>query len=102
MKTRGFALVSGLSVGVMILYHFIPFLIVGGVPDSLANLRPLLVGGSVLLIAFGLGQSWRQKKSGIPTLRLSASMLWASAVVVFNMIVFSQAIANVLASAFGD
>ena len=94
-------LVSGLSVGAMSLYHFIPFLIVGGAPDSLANLRPLLVAGSVL-VALGLGQSWRQKKSRMPASRLSVSMLWPSAVVVFSMIVFSQAIANVLASAFGD
>jgi|SRR5215472_126501 len=102
MRTAVFLLVSGLSVGVMILYHFIPFLIVGGAPDSLANLRPLLVAGSVLLVAFGFVQSWRQKKSRMPASRLSVSMLWISAVVVFSMILFSQAIANVLASAFGD
>ncbi len=95
-------LVSGLSVGAMILYHFIPFLIVGGASDSLANLRPLLIAGSVLLVAFGLGQSWRQKKSRMPASSLSVSMFWISALVVFSMIVFSQAIANVLARAFGD
>src|SRR5215469_9682335 len=102
MRTGGFMVVSGLSVGVMILYHFIPFLIVGGAPDSLANLRPLLVVGSVLLVAFGFGQSWRQKKSTTPASSLSVAMVRISAVIVFGMIVFSQAIANVLASAFGD
>jgi hypothetical protein len=95
-------LVSGLSVGMMIFYHFIPFLIVGGAPDSLANIRPLLVAGSVLLVAFGIVQSWRQKRARIPASRLSVSMLWTSVLVVFSMIAFSQAIANALASALGD
>jgi hypothetical protein len=86
----------------MTVYHFILFLIVGGAPDFFAKLRPFLLAGSVLSVAGGFYQSWRQKQSRAPASGLSVSVLWISAVLVFSMIVFSQAIANVLASTLGD
>jgi len=68
--------------------HSIPHC--GGASDSLAKLRPLLVAGSSPACSLWFVQSWREKKSGIPTSRLSAAMLWILAVVVFSMIAFSQ------------
>ncbi len=86
----------------MTFYHFNPFLIVGGAQDSIARLRPFLLAGSVLSVAGGFYQSWPQKQSRVRGSGLSVSLLWISAVLVFSMIVFSQAIANVLACTLGD
>lgn len=102
MSGGGIIVTSVVGIGFMIFYHFIPFLIVGGAPDSFAKLRPFFLAGSILSVAGGCYQSWRQKQSRAFRSGLSVSVLWISAVLVFTMIVFSQAIANVLASALGD
>lgn len=102
MRSGGIIVTSVAGIGLMTFYHFIPFLIVGGAPDSFAKLRPLLLVGSVLSVSGGFLQSWRQKQSRAPASRLSVSVVWISAALVFSMIVFSQAIANVLASTLGD
>jgi hypothetical protein len=85
----------------MIFYYFIPLLIVAGVPDSLAELRPFVITASVLLIAFGLFQSWRAKRSEVRVSKLTLPMLWFSALVVLGLILFPQPVANFLASTLG-
>ena len=101
MKNGGISFASVTAIGLMTLYHFIPFLIVRGVPGPLGKLRPLLLAGSVLSIALGFYQSWK-KRSRVPASKLSIVGLWVSSIVVFSMILFAQAIANVLANALGD
>jgi len=101
MKARSIIFLSMAAIGFMTFYHFIPFLIVGGASGSFAKLRPFLLAGSVLSLVLGFYQSWR-KQSKVPAARLSAVVLWVSSVVVLGMILFSQAVANILANALGD
>lgn len=89
------------AITVMIFYYFIPFLIVAGAPDSFAKLRPFVITASVLLIAFGLFQLWRAQRSQVRVSSLTLPVLWFSALAVFGLILFPQAIANFLASTLG-
>src|SRR5215212_10287983 len=77
-----------------------PFLVAAGVAGSSAffvTLRPFLLVGSVLLIAFGFYQRWRAKKCQCKPSLLSAVLLWFSTIVVLVFSLFPQAIANLLA-----
>ncbi len=89
------------AIAVMIFYYFIPFLIVAGAPDSLSRLRPFVITGSVLLIAFGYVQSWRAQRSEVRVSKLTLPVLWFSALVELRLILFPQTIANFLARALG-
>jgi heme A synthase len=102
MKSRGVIFASVAAIGFMIFYHLIPFLFIGGAPDSLAKLWPFSLAGSILSVALGFYQVWRQKQSHVPVGRLSLCVLWFSSATVFGLILFSRAIANVLANALGD
>src|SRR5580704_6970049 len=102
MKNSGIIFVSVAAIGLMIFYHLIPFLFVGGAPDSLAKLWPFSLVGSIVSVAFGFYQVWRPKQSQVPVGRLSVWVLWLSSAAVFGLILFSRAIANVLANALGD
>ena len=77
-----------------------PFLVAAGAAGSSAffvTLRPFLLVGSVLLIAFGFYQRWRAKKCQCKPSLLSAVLLWFSTIVVLVFSLFPQAIANLLA-----
>jgi len=63
-----------------------------------AQLRPYLLVLLVLLIAFGFYKSWRAKQCNCKPSRISAFLLWFSAIVVFVFIFFPQVIANVVAN----
>jgi hypothetical protein len=81
-----------------------PFLLAAGTAGSSAffvKLRPFLLTGSVLLIGFGFYQSWRARQCQSRSSLLSTILLWFSAIVVLLMILFPQAIANLLADALG-
>src|SRR5215470_10492485 len=81
-----------------------PFLLAAGTAGSSAffiKFRPFLLAVSVLLIGFGFYQSWRAKQCNCQPSLLSTILLWFSAVVVLMMILFPQAIANLLANALG-
>ncbi len=71
------------AIVLMICYYSIPFLIVAGVSESLANLRPFLVSGSLLLIVLGVYECLRSRHSNSQTSELSTVVLLFSAVVVF-------------------
>ena len=101
MKHGSIVFVSVTAIGLMTLYHFIPFLIIREVPGPLGKLRPFLLAGSVLFIILGFYQSWK-KRLIMPASKLSIVVLWVSSIVVFGMILFAQTIANVLANALGD
>jgi|SRR5262245_11459955 len=82
-----------------------PFLLAAGTAGSSAffvRLRPFLLGTSVLFIGFGFYQSWRAKRCDCQPSLLSAILLWFSAIVALILILFPQAIANLLANALGD
>jgi hypothetical protein len=87
-----------IAIAVMIFYYFIPFLIVGGAPDSFAKLRPFVLTASVLLIAFGLFQVWRAQQSEVPVPRLALPILWFSTLAALGLVLFPQPVANFLAS----
>lgn len=82
----------------MVFYYFIPFVMVAGAPDPFAKLRPILMSGSVLLIAFALYQSWGAKRSSPMVSKQNLSVFWFSAFAVRAMILFSQTIVNFLAN----
>jgi hypothetical protein len=80
------------------------FLLAAGTAGSSAffvNVRPLLLAISALLIGFGFYQSRRAKQCQRRPSLLSAILLWFSAIVVALLILFPQAIANLLANALG-
>ncbi len=100
---HGSVLVAGpAAMAVMIFYYFIPFLIAGGAPDSLAMMRPIVIAGAVLLIAFGLIQSWRVQPSEVCLSKLTLPVNWFCALVVLGLILFPQTMANFLASVLGE
>src|SRR5213596_372195 len=79
----------------------LPFLFAAGAAGSSAffvKLRPFLLAASVLLIAFGFYQRWRAKKCQCKPSLTSTILLWFSAIVVLVLILFPQAIANILAN----
>ncbi len=78
----------------------LPFLFAAGAAGTsafFAQLRPYLLVVSVLLIAFGFYKSWRAKQCNCKPSRISAFLLWLSAIVVFVFIFFPQVIANLVA-----
>ena len=78
-----------------------PFLLAAGTAGSSAffvKLRPFLLAGSVLFVAFGFYQRWRAKQCQCRPNLLSTILLWLSAVVVVASILFPQAIANFVAN----
>ncbi len=85
----------------MVFYYLIPFPIVAGAPDNLSKLRPYVITTSVLLLAFGLVQSWRAEGSNDRVSTQVLSVLWLSAFVVLALILFPEPIANFLATSFG-
>jgi hypothetical protein len=69
-----------------------------GTSTFLSQLRPYLLIGSILFIAFGFYQAWRAKKCQRRTNLISSILLWFSAVFVFVSIFFPQIMANAIAS----
>src|SRR5215470_8104427 len=78
-----------------------PFMMAAGLAGTstfLSQMRPYLLVGSILLIAFGFYQAWRAKKCGRRTSLTASVVLWASAAFVFVSIFFPQVMANAIAS----
>ena len=96
---RSSNIVAGpLAVLLMIFYFFLSFLVVAGAPDFLVKVWPLLISGSVLLIAAGLFRAWNARHTGAYSSQVALRVLWCSALTVFGLILFSQIISNFLAS----
>jgi uncharacterized membrane protein len=79
----------------------LPFLFAAGAAGTsvfVGKLRPYLLVGSVVLIAFAFYKSWRAKQCNCKPSRVSTVLLWFSAVVVFVFIFFPQVIANLIAN----
>jgi hypothetical protein len=77
-----------------------PFMMAAGLAGGsalLAELRPYLLVGSVLFIAYGFYQTWRAKKCQRRTSAIAAVLLWVSAGFVFISIFFPQVMANAAA-----
>ena len=78
----------------------LPFVLAAGAAGTssfLIRFRPYLLALSVLLIAFGFYKSWRAKQCNCRPSRVSALLLWFSAIVVFLFIFFPQVVANLVA-----
>ena len=78
----------------------LPFLFAAGAAGAsgfFVQLRPYLLGVSVLFIAFGFYKSWRAKQCDCKPRWISTFFLWFSAIVVFAFIFFPQVIANLVA-----
>ena len=77
-----------------------PFMMAAGLAGTstfLSQVRPYLLVGSILFIAFGFYQAWRAKKCQRRTSLISSVLLWASAAFVFVSIFFPQIMANAIA-----
>jgi mercuric ion transport protein len=78
----------------------LPFLAAAGVAGGsafLAQLRPYLLGASLLLIGFGLYQAHRAKQCNRSPSLIATILLWSSAAIVAIMVLFPQAVAALLA-----
>jgi len=80
----------------------LPFVAAAGLAGSSAwftAVRPYLLVLSVLCIGFAFFQSHRAKQCNCRQSKLSTAILWISAGIVVVMIVFPQAVAELLAGA---
>jgi len=78
----------------------LPFVVAAGFAGGSAFLsaaRPYLLGGSILLIAYGFYQASRAKKCNRRPSAVSTIMLWVSTLFVVAAIFFPQVMANVAA-----
>src|SRR5215469_7822563 len=78
-----------------------PFMMAAGLAGTsafLSQIRPYLLVGSIVLIAFGFYQAWRAKKCRRRTSPISLVLLWASAAFIFVSVFFPQVMANTIAS----
>ena len=98
MKCEVITCAGPMAIVLVTFYYFVPFFIEQGVPDSLGSIRPFLLSSAVVAISVGFYSLWRLKQTGSPVPRLSISVLWVSAILALNMILFPQAIANFLAT----
>ena len=73
---------------------------VGAASAFFANLRPWLLGASVVLIGLGFWQQHRAKQCAIRGRWIGNVLLWTALVVVVGMILFPQQIAGVIADRF--
>ena len=78
----------------------LPFVFAAGLAGSSTLFRvarPYLLGGSLLLIAYGFYETWRAKQCNHRPNFLSAALLWTSALFVAVSILFPQVLANAAA-----
>jgi hypothetical protein len=69
-----------------------------GTSAFLSEVRPYLLAGSILFIAYGFYQSWRAKRCQRRTSVAASILLWLSAGFVLISIFFPQVMANVFAN----
>ena len=78
----------------------LPFVMAAGLAGSstlLSEIRPYLLVGSIVFIAYGFYQSRRAKRCQRRTSVIASILLWLSAAFVFISIVFPQVMANAIA-----
>jgi hypothetical protein len=68
-----------------------------GTSAFLGQMRPYLLGGSILLLGAGFYQAARAKKCQRRTSRIARVLLWLSAGFVFLSVLFPQMMANLMA-----
>ena len=102
MKSTGIIFSGAGAMALMIAYHSIPFLIVRGGIDSLAQLRPFLLSALLAVAVVGSYQMWRAEQLGSPAPDLGVAILLFSVTVVLGMILFPQVVANFLANVFAS
>ena len=78
----------------------LPFMMAAGLAGTsafLSEIRPYLLGGSMLSIAFGFYQARRARKCNRRTNAVASILLWVSAGFVLISIFFPQIMANAIA-----
>ncbi len=78
----------------------LPFLMAAGLAGTsafLTEIRPYLLGGSIVFIAFGFYQARRARKCSRRTNIVASVLLWVSAGFVLTSILFPQIMANAIA-----
>src|SRR5262245_8385448 len=79
---------------------FFPFMMAAGLAGTaavLTEIRPYLLVGSILFIAFGFYQARRARKCKRRTTTVASVLLWLSAAFVLISILFPQIMANAIA-----
>ena len=79
----------------------LPFMLAAGLAGTsafLSEIRPYLLGGSILFIAFGFYRARRARKCNRRTSPVASVLLWASTGFVLISIVFPQIMANAIAN----
>jgi hypothetical protein len=102
MRSSAIPFVGPAAVGMMIFYFFIPFQIVAGAPDWRGRLRLFVLSASVMFIAFGVFELWREGRSKSRATTRARVMLSLSAVVVLCRMLCPQLLANFLANLVAD
>jgi hypothetical protein len=105
-KGAGTAAASIAAIGSVILASscclpVLPFLLAAGAAGSstvLTELRPYLLGASILFVVYGFYSAWRAKRCNARPSVLNSILLWTSAVFVTVSIFFPQVLANAVAS----
>ena len=87
------------ALGLVIAYHFVPFLLEAGGPAFLARSRLFLPSASLLLTTLSFYRLWRTGPHTRPD-ALTAVILRFSASALLAFLLFPQTIANILADAF--
>jgi hypothetical protein len=94
------AAIGSLLVASSCCLPILPFLMAAGLAGTsafLSEIRPYLLGGSMLSIAFGFYQARRARKCSRRTNIVASILLWVSAGVVLISILFPEIMANAIA-----
>ena len=78
----------------------LPFMMAAGLAGTsafLTEVRPYLLVGSILFMAFGFYRAWRARKCNRRTSTVASVLLWVSAAFVLISILFPQIMANAIA-----
>jgi hypothetical protein len=95
------AAIGGVLAASSCCWPILPFVAAAGVAGSsafLAAARPYLLGGSLLLIGYGIWQARKEKSCGRKPRAAVSVLLWLSMAFVVMSILFPQIMANAVAS----
>ena len=97
-----FAAIGSILAASICCLPLFPFMLAAGLAGTsafLTEIRPYLLAGSVLFIAFGFYQARRARKCHRRTSIVASVLLWLSAGFALASILFPQIIANAIAGA---
>ena len=101
MALAGLSAVVGVVAASSCCLPILPFALaasLAGGSTFVTTLRPYLLGASVLFIAFGFYQAYRNKRCHRRSSKVASALLWISAFFVFISLFFPQMLANAAAN----